>query len=125
MRFRGRSGVTQDNEHFVTKPVYENDPVGTNMVRRLESSYLWTYGWLINNPVPAWKPRGERENKSSDLYPAMQKFSGAAYVDTGIRQFSLQKIGRAQPEPITELEAVLNAYQRLGRPGNPQFVGGG
>ena len=125
MRFRGLSGKTKDNQQHVSMPVYGADPIGTQMVRQIENSYVWTYGWQTNNPPPAWKPQGERENKSSDLYPALQNYVGAAYLSKASKQFGIQTLGRAQPEPITELEAVLNAYDRLGRPGNPVFVGGG
>lgn len=125
MKFRGRIGATGNNEQRISKPVYGVDPTGEKMVRSIESSHLWTQGWLINNPRPAWKPQGERENSSSDLYPAMQQFVGAAQLSRQVRQFSIQKLGQSQPTQITELTAVLSAFDRLGRPGNPVFVGGG
>jgi len=116
-----RGETIPNNEQFVNTPVYGADPLGSAMVHALDYAHSLTYGYQLNNPQPAWKPSGERERKSSyDLGP-LQNFQGGAMVNKVLaRQFHLQRLGLAQPQIMTETEAmVASAMQfRLGTPGD-------
>jgi hypothetical protein len=126
-----RGQVVPDNEQVVSQPVYGADPLGAGVNHALDAAHLSTYGATTGNPIPAWKPQGDRERKSSWLYPPypgtalqglpqVQNFEGAAMVSKVVwRRQHLQQLGVAQPIVSPEIEALQGATLglRLGLPG--------
>lgn len=120
MRFRRASKASEDNESYVTIPVYGPDPIGSRMVHSLDGMHSLTYGYQHNYPPPAWKPQGERERSSSwDLGP-LQRWEGLVSIDRSLlRQEHLQALGKGQPTLQSEIQTLMEsaAGLRLGVPG--------
>jgi hypothetical protein len=126
-----RGAVVPDNEQVVSQPVYGVDPLGAGVNHALDAAHLSTYGATTGNPIPYWKPHGDRERKSSLLFPPypgtklanlpqVQNFEGAAMVSKVVwRRQHLQQLGVAQPTMTSEAEALAGATLglRLGLPG--------